>query len=127
MELQCGFDHSDEPSTGFEVSDVGLDRTDPGMGLALNVLVPKGRVAVSHFQATDFDGVSQLGSGSMGFDVTDGSRIDTGIEQCGADCQRLSNGVGRGETDATCSDAHSRPLDHGIDAVFICDRISKRL
>jgi hypothetical protein len=79
MELEGRLDHPDEPCTGFEVSDVGLDRADSSMGLALKILVPEGFVAVSHLQATDFDGVSQLRPGSMGFDVSDGSRIDASI------------------------------------------------
>jgi hypothetical protein len=79
MELQCSFDHPDEPCTGFEMSDVGFDRADPGMGLALEILVPEGFIAVSQLQATDFDGVSQLRPGSMGFDVANGSRIDASI------------------------------------------------
>ena len=123
MELEGRLDHSYEPCTGFEVSDVGLDRADPCMGLALEVLVPEGWVAVGHFQATDFDGITKLGPGSMGFYVSDRARVDLGIGKCGPDRKGLCDGIRCGESDAPGSDTQARSFDDCIDTLRIAHRI----
>ena len=94
VKLKSSFYNTNESRARFEVSDVGFDRTDSCVGVAFDFAVPHRGIAISHFQAADFDRVTELGTGPVGFDVTDGSRVDVGVGQSGSD-GRATRAIGR--------------------------------
>ena len=82
LHLQQHFRQSRNSRRRFAMTDIRFGRSDPAESLVLRILTE------GLTERRDLDGVAQLRAGTMGLDVADVPRVDTGF------CQRHADGAG---------------------------------
>ncbi len=78
-----------------------------------------GMLFKSHPQTVDLDRVSEFCPGSVGLDIADGFRIDSGVFPGVQDHLGLASGAGRGYGRRIASMVYRRSLDYRVDPVSI--------
>ncbi len=121
VDAQHGLDQARDTRTGFEVTDVGLDRPDEGnpVGLALVAEHPAQRVGL--------DGVAHRRPRTVRLHVTDVLRRDPGAGQGRTEVGFLRGAAGHRDPLCPAVLVHRRTPDHGVDAIAIQQCLAQRL
>ena len=90
MKHERGFDEAGDSRCLFRMSDVGLDRTDGAVLLAVGLL------SKGHRECFDFQRVAYHRAGCVAFDIADAVGADPGRLQCIGDGLRLLTQARRG-------------------------------
>ena len=109
-----GFDHAGGAGCGFGVADHRLDRAECAPWFLVSL-----ELAVHHLQTADFDGVTDLGAGAVGFDELDGTGIDSGGLVGRTQCARLAVGARRVDRVALAVAGRADAADDRVDPVAV--------
>jgi hypothetical protein len=113
LQAENRFDQTCDPGGDFQVTDVGLDRSDDARAGPGGV-----RNLERRSESTDFDRVTERGAGSVGLDIAHGRGIDAGYGVRFGDDIGLSGRVGRRVTHLHRSVVvDRRTADDGVDAI----------
>jgi hypothetical protein len=116
LHCQSGLDQGGHSGGLFEMSDIGLDRTDR----AETAPIRSGSESTS--QRVDLQWIADNRSGPMAFDVADVVWRNVGDRHCLDHCSRLTGYARGGVTDLIRSVVVDRgPSDHRINIVMIGD------
>ena len=88
VERHRRFDDAGGAGGGLGVADHRLDRTECAPWFLIGL-----ELAVHHFQAADFDGITDLGAGAVGLDEFDGAGVDSRGLVGRTQCARLAVGA----------------------------------
>ncbi len=126
-ERQQHLDHTGDTGGGFEVTDVGLDRTEPAEGGAERRALALRKRVERLGQALEFDGVALRRPGAVQFD-----KAQRGDRYAGAFVRRdddlgLRACAGIGECVGLAAVVHGAALDDAVDRIAVGDRALQRL
>ena len=122
LQRQDRLDEARHSGSRVEMSDVGLDRPDRAEAF----LVGSGPERSS--QGGDFDGISQLGAGSVGFDVADCFRLNSRHGLRHGDHLGLALDARGGVPDLQRAVVvHCRALDHRVNRVAVVQGVGEPL
>src|SRR5699024_5364945 len=110
--LEQDLGQTGDPGRAFGVADVGLHRADGAVAALAHALEGLG-------ESTDLDRVSQLGPGSVRFDVAHRAWVHTGPPQRRADNAALGGGVRHGVPVGPTAVVDRRTLDHPVDVIAV--------